>query len=147
MPDLRGFEPPPESRDARLRPLLIGAGLPDAVLLELADRLGSSEVRLSFTWRLEVVAARVLVTGDALSAAERAWLLSDPLAVSLELAVKVYVGHWDPGLTRWLERGGGQGAHVGASLVAELMRRDETLDRTEIHRLCGMVARLLNEKG
>ena len=90
---------------------------------------------------------RELITGEALSTAERVWLLGDPLAVSLRLAMRVWVGHWDPGLARWLSRGGVEGAHVGASLVAELMRRDEALDRAEIHRLCVLVARLLDEWG
>jgi len=57
----------------------------------------------------------------------------------------VYVGHWDPGLTAWLSRGRGEGAVVGASLMAELIRRDASLDRSGVLRLCEMVARLLNE--
>jgi len=34
---------------------------------------------------------------------------------------------------------------VGASLMAELIRRDASLDRSGVLRLCEMVARLLNE--
>ena len=52
---------------------------------------------------------------------------------------------WDPALTGRMSRGGGEGAHVGASLMAELTRRDEALDRAGILRLYGMVERLLDE--
>lgn len=127
FPDLRGFDPPVESRDARLRrlrPLVIGPGLPDAELLEVADRLGGSEAQLRFTWRLTPADARallpglpggavrervlealagehgetLLVSGTSLGVPERAWLLGDPVALGLGLATRVWVGHQDPGL-------------------------------------------------
>lgn len=175
FPDLRGFDPPVESQDARLRrlrPMVIGRGLPDAQLLELADRLGGSEVLLAFTWRLtledaraltgrmpegalreqlvealaEARGSRLLVSGHTLGIPERKWLLQDPLALTLKLAAAVSVLHWDPELTGWLSRGGGEGANVGATLVAELIARDETLTRDGILRLCRMVAQLLDER-
>jgi len=91
---------PLAARAARLRPLVIGDRLSDAELLELADRLGGSEVLTVFNWRFERQVAQALlvslpdgplrakvegalrgagayvrVSGRQLSGAERQWLL------------------------------------------------------------------------